>query len=130
MREGWGVANLQSGQPGSVRQPATGGCRSVPSPPGKRFSIEDAHAELDYFFALVLEWDQQYLTDLGDRRHHLAVDRGRRGHLLAMLPGGDTLGLQRFAGPITNSSEESSISGSSANATMPHTVNPMPHMQI
>jgi hypothetical protein len=38
-------------------------------------SVEDAQAELGYFSALALVWDQQRLTAPGRRRHHLAVDQ-------------------------------------------------------
>jgi transposase, IS30 family len=58
-------------------------------------SVEDAQAELGYFSALALVWDQQRLTAPSRRRHHLAVDQTTEDEFWRSFLGGDTLDLGR-----------------------------------
>jgi transposase, IS30 family len=63
-------------------------------------SVEDAQAELGYFSALALVWDQQRLTAPGRRRHHLAVDQATEDEFWRSFLGGDTLEAARRSAGI------------------------------
>lgn len=66
-------------------------------------SVEDAQVELGYFSALVLEWDEQLLTDLGGRRHHLAVDRAVEDAFWRCFLAGHTFEAARWSAGIGRS---------------------------
>ncbi len=83
------------GPPVSERRLDTGGCEAFVALRENGCRAEDTQAELGYFSALALVWNQQRLTAPSGRRHHLAVDHATEAEFWRSFPGGDTLDAAR-----------------------------------